>query len=184
MDENVLYGEYLKFNTAHPEVKKILHEYVAATMNIVNKSKVVDSVCVANEPCTYAYNTQYYKPMWYEYIKNIYGDIENLNRICGTDYEKFEDVDMKSQSEFTVLYKNVMEFNAGVLADYLGTLCGYVKEFNPDMPTHAKLLPITLDYGRAYKGRKLRKTCAVFRLQRQRREHRIQSSEAVAFGKA
>lgn len=149
LDENVLYGEYLKFNTAHPEVKKILHEYVAATMNIVNKSKVVDSVCVANEPCTYAYNTQYYKPMWYEYIKNIYGDIENLNRICGTDYEKFEDVDMKSQSEFTVLYKNVMEFNAGVLADYLGTLCGYVKEFNPDMPTHAKLLPITLDYGRS-----------------------------------
>ena len=35
------------------------------------------------------------------------------------------------------------------MADYLGTLCGYVKEFNPDMPTHAKLLPITLDYGRS-----------------------------------
>ena len=149
LDENALYGEYLKFNTAHPEVKKILREYVAATMNIVNKSNVVDSVCVANEPYTYAYNTEYYKPMWYEYIKNIYGDIENLNRLCGTNYEKFEDVDMKSQSEFTLLYKNVMEFNADVLTDYLGTLCGYVKEFNPDMPTHAKLLPITLDYGRS-----------------------------------
>ena len=165
VDDNTLYGEYLKFNTGHPEVKKVLKIYADAVMEVVKKSNAVKSICLGNEPYTYAFNTQYYKPYWYEYLRKIYdNDINKLNQTCKTDYKAFEDIDMKGQKEFTVLYKHSMEFNEDVLADYLGYLAECVKASKPGMPVHAKLLPITVDYGRSAltKGENYEKLAPIF----------------------
>lgn len=165
VDDNTQYGEYLRFNTGHPEVKKVLKIYADAVMGAVKKSSAVKSICLGNEPYTYAFNTQYYKPFWYEYLKNIYGnDINKLNEVCKTDYKAFEEIEMKGQKEFTVLYKHSMEFNEDVLADYLGYLGACVKASDPDMPVHAKLLPITVDYGRSAltKGENYEKLAPIF----------------------
>lgn len=134
---------FIKYNINHPEVKAFLEDYINNLMPYLSNYKALKSICISNEPlfCTTDYYS-FYNPLFRDYLKEIHGDIETLNKKYGTSYPSFSWVymPMGELRNRDALAYDWMMFNDKVLADWHSWLTELVKEHLPDVPVHSKMM--------------------------------------------
>ena len=124
----------------HPAYKELLKTYIEGIMKYFGDSPALNSICLTNEPSNNA-NSTYYQGYWAQYLTQLYNaDINNLNKAYGTDYKSFLDVPMQSTVSETRQFYDYMQFNDAIMVEFHTFLADCIKEINPDVPVHAKVM--------------------------------------------
>ena len=149
-DKDIVYN----FNIDAPKSREVIENYLRTVLPLVKGYNSLDSICLSNEP---NYSTQnfpeFYNPKFREYLKNVHGNIESLNRRYKSNYLDFSQIFMPSDMSATdALCYDWMQFNDKTVADWHKWMAGIVKEYLPEIPVHAKILNYFV-YGNEPSGR-------------------------------
>lgn len=146
-------------NFYHPTTRKYMEWEADKMFPEIFSSGSVGSVIVSNEPSFHKNDAEdAYQPYWSAYLAEVYkGDINYLNETYGTSYEKFLDVERPQEPEASPRYYDWQKFNNELFADFVGFIGELVHKYDPDMPVHVKMRPLSssqdsvkhifLDYG-------------------------------------
>jgi len=122
-------------------VYEIAQDLYDAVIPEIKDYKSLKSIIVSNEPSFQAALSDYYAPMWPEYLKKLYdNDINKLNEIYKSNYEKFEDIIMPRINSSAPVFYDYMVFNREILTEYHRTLTQMVKKHAPNVPVHANFM--------------------------------------------
>ena len=139
------FHKYLPFNPTHPVVAEFVKPFVAAVMEAVKDYDCIMDICIANEPQFQAWKSQYYTSIWQQYLKDLYGDIEELNKQYGGSYESFEEINMPKDLNDNPVCYDYFKFNREIVTGYLRMVAETVREVAPDLPISVKFMdPVQL----------------------------------------
>lgn len=138
---------FLKYNINHPEAKEILDLFVPTLVSQLKDYKALTSICISNEPMFFT-NEYYdfYNEDFQKYLKEVHGNIANLNKVYGKNYSDFSEVNMPTSSDWTTTHTYTavdydwMEFNDKVFADWHDWLAEMVRNNLPGVPVHTKMM--------------------------------------------
>ncbi len=127
----------------HPIMKKLIKTHVKGVLEAVGDSPALNSICLSNEP-TNNCNSDYYKPYWAQYLTELYkADISLLNTAYGTKYKGFLDVPMPTAITSTKWFYDYKQFNDKVLTEFHQIIAEAVREYNPNIKVHAKMMSMS-----------------------------------------
>jgi len=149
-DKDIVYN----FNIDAPKSREVIENYLRTVLPLIKGYNSLDSICLSNEPNYSTLNfSEFYTPKFREYLKNIHGNIENLNRRYKSNYSDFSQISMPPDMSATdALCYDWMQFNDKTVADWNKWMAEIVKEYLPEIPVHAKILNYFV-YGNEPSGR-------------------------------
>lgn len=165
---------FLKYNIYHPKAKEMIETFIRAVVPLVKDYPALQSICISNEP---AFNTMYdcndsevithdllpteekqikgrnmlYE--WHKHLKERFTDISELNKLWGSEYKSFTDIGMPDGADNTVQFYEWHLWNNRCFADWHKWMADIVKSIAPDIPVHAKFMPIFGSSENAYHRR-------------------------------
>ena len=156
-------GNFIGFNIMHPKGRQLIEDFVRVFCDRIKDYRSINAICLANEIQFRSsvfpdfYNNDWtgcdgtQRDGWWSYLKKLYdNDISKLNKVYGTEYEKFEDIEMpvntSDNPEKIADYKN---FNDPILKEWHEWLKSLVREYMPDVPIQSKIMPM-LNWGSYY----------------------------------
>lgn len=131
---------FLPYNVNHPTARKAIEARLRAILPQIKDYKSLYDICLTNEPAVTTNKSTYYIPQWQEYIRNIYGTIENLNSVYGSSYQSFDEVLMPDEFSRTPLFYDWRNFNDSVFAEFHQWLAQIVKEEAPELKVQCKVM--------------------------------------------
>ncbi|MDF2921352.1 MAG: hypothetical protein K0R57_266 [Paenibacillaceae bacterium] len=132
---------FLKFNIDQPLSRQIIEDYLRAVIPLVKDYSSLQSVTLTNEPVYQSNRNPYYLPIWQTYLKEMYGNsIAELNRIYGTAYTSFGEVQMPSAIAPSPVVYDWVIFNNRVFADWHQWMADIIHELAPGLPVQAKVM--------------------------------------------
>lgn len=140
-DDGKVPFQFMPFNPTHPTVKKVLEKYIDIFINSVKDYKSLHSIVLSNEPAfNPSYGTYYLEP-YHNYLKELYGTIENLNKAYGdSEYKSFDEIGWPKSPGANQYWVDYRTFSDKILADYHHYLSAAVKAAAPDIPVHTKIM--------------------------------------------
>ena len=127
----------------HPIMKKLIDVHVKGVLDLVGDSAALHSICLTNEPTNNS-NSDYYQPYWALYLAELYNaDIAKLNAEYGTNYKEFIDVPMPNAVSETRWFYDYKQFNDNVLTEFHAYIAQRVKEYNPNIAIHSKMMSMS-----------------------------------------
>lgn len=140
-------GTFIHYNINAPEAKAIVEEHIRVVLSRVKDFDCINSICLSNEPW---FNTMwfadFYNPLFREYLKSVYGTIDNLNKECNTSYSDFSKISMPTSLKASLfgsrdkMSYDWIEFNDKVFADWHKWMADIVEEYMPTTPVHCKVM--------------------------------------------
>ncbi|MBQ8526641.1 MAG: beta-galactosidase [Clostridia bacterium] len=134
------YSVYLKFNPTHPLVFEAIEIYLTALTEMAKDYDIIAAFDLHNEPRFDSSDKSYYLPKYHEYLKGLYGTIENLNKTYGTEYAAFEEIVMPRNSSRDVYYYDWRVFNENIYTEFFKHMHDTVTKVAPDMRIMAKCM--------------------------------------------
>ncbi|MGG1516407.1 S-layer homology domain-containing protein [Paenibacillus oryzisoli] len=132
---------FLKFNIDHPLSRQIIEDYLRAVIPLVKDYSSLQSVTLTNEPVYQSNRNPYYLPIWQAYLEELYGNsITELNRIYGTAYTSFGEVQMPSAIAPSPVVYDWVIFNNRIFADWHQWMADIIHEMAPDLPVQVKTM--------------------------------------------
>ncbi|WP_181592693.1 S-layer homology domain-containing protein [Paenibacillus sp. YN15] len=132
---------FLKFNIDHPLSRQIIEDYLRAVIPLVKDYSSLQSVTLSNEPVYQSNRNPYYLPIWQSYLEELYGNsIAELNRIYGTAYTSFGEVQMPSAIAPSPVVYDWVTFNNKIFSDWHQWMADIIHEMAPDLPVQAKVM--------------------------------------------
>lgn len=132
------------FNHQDPNHPKLLEMYEVFYKSLVPRIKdfeSYDGIVLANEP---QYNSMLDSWAFIDdfraEMKEKYGTIEKLNERWGTSYASFDEVEIPSGLEATPRFYDWRMYNDKILPEWVGKLCDMVKDVNPNVFSHTKIM--------------------------------------------
>ncbi len=130
-----------------PQVREIMRKHLEVCLPTVKGSPALHSICLSNEPQVRTWaEDPWRQQLWPQYLQQLYGRVEQLNAVCGTDYGSFDEIAisaptdrMPGEEEMTPLYYDQIRFNHKRLADFHRFLSDVVHDIWPEMLTHTKV---------------------------------------------
>lgn len=140
-------GTFIHYNINAPEAKAIVEDHIRVVLSRVKDFDCIDSICLSNEPWfDTRWFTDFYNPLFREYLQDVYGTIDNLNSTCGTSYSDFSKISIPTSLKKPLLGSrdkmsyDWVEFNDKVFADWHKWMADIVKEYMPETPVHSKVM--------------------------------------------
>lgn len=154
---------FLKYNIYHPKAKQMIEVFVNALLPLIKGYKSLQSICISNEP---AFNTmadcsdsevithellpteeQKIKGRnmlyeWQKHLRSCYGSIQELNNLWGSNYSDFSQVKMPEEKDDTPQFYQWYKWNNTQFSGWHKWLAELVKSIAPDIPVHAKFMPV------------------------------------------
>ena len=135
-------GGFLGFVIDEPEAKKVVEDFLRIVVPIFKDKPALSSFCLSNEPYfdrpAGAENT---KPMWGAYLAKLHGNLDKMNERYGTTYEKFEDVPIPQNQNYTApQFYDYVRFNNQRLSRWHKWMADIIHEMAPGVPVHAKIM--------------------------------------------
>ena len=152
---------FIRYNIYTKKAREILEVYLRALLPVLMKYDVIQSFCLTNEP---QFNTAAdavsgevdrhdllptldveerrtdLTPEWQEYLKDIYGSIENLNEKWQTAYKDFSGIYMPQNDDLSPQFLEWSRWNNKKFAEWHRWLSGIVREYAPNIPIQAKMV--------------------------------------------
>ena len=140
-------GTFIHYNINSPEAKAIVEDHIRVVLSRVKDFDCINSICISNEPWfDTRWFTDFYDPLFREYLRDVYGTIDSLNSACGTSYSDFSKISMPASLKkpfFGMRDKmsyDWIEFNDKIFADWHKWMADIVKEYMPQTPVHSKVM--------------------------------------------
>jgi len=153
----VTHVPFIKWSVDAPQVREVLENYLRTIIPRIQDHPALHSLCLTNEPdYRLAPQDPWRKPQWHAYLRETHGDIETLNARYGTEYAAFEAVDHPTfgpawYEEHPLLGPEVdnlawlydgIRFNQRAFAGWHVWMRDIIHEMAPDIPVHAKVMPV------------------------------------------
>ena len=131
----------IHFRVDNEKVREILELHIKTLLTSVARFDCITDICLSNEPCYSASANEFYKPLWVEYLKEIYNnDISLLNKYYESNYTSFDEIEMPNAFEETVRNYDYVQFNNKIFTEWHQWLAEQVKKIMPEKPVHVKLM--------------------------------------------
>lgn len=154
---------FLKYNIYHPKVKKMLEIYLKTVVSAIKDYPALQSICISNEP---AFNPVYdcrdeevinhdllpteektvqttnLSYQWQEFLKEKFHNIGELNKLTSKNYKDFSEVKMPEDEDDTPIFYQWHLWNNRSFADWHKWVAQIVKSIAPNIPVHAKFMPV------------------------------------------
>ena len=166
-EENKSRGtHFINFNVESARIRQALDIYLSELLPKIKDYKSLNSICLLNEPLIWSSEDEFFIQGFREYLKEIYGDIAELNKNYGSDFASFDEITFEyvkgtnqlwnnfsadlSKAGKTPVYYDYQKFNNEVIAEFYGFLRDTAKKYAPDLPVSFKSLNQTFDYDSDY----------------------------------
>lgn len=141
------YGRYMPFTPDNEKVRKMLSIYIRAFCETIKDYDSVHSVMLHNEPQIFPNSSDYYKPYWADYLTKKYGSVSELNKVYGSSYANFADIEMPTWVESTQRFYDYRNFTEDIMTEYIEWVYKEVKTAYPEVKVHVKAMDyIRYDY--------------------------------------
>lgn len=130
------------FSLKNKEAMEIIELYLKTVLTEAIKYDSLTNICITNEP---TYNTtkygDLYKADFADYLREVYdGNINELNRIYGSDYASFESVPWPDGTTPSVLFYDWKQFNDKTVYDWNKWYTDTIRKYAPGIPLHSKIM--------------------------------------------
>lgn len=148
---------FIKWSVDAPQVRAVLERYLRTIIPRIKDHPALHSVCLTNEPdYRLAPQDPWRRPKWTDYLREVHGDIETLNRNHGAGHAAFEEVGLPTfgpawydehplkapeVDNLAWLYDGV-RFNQREFAAWHAWMRDIIHEMAPALPVHAKVMPV------------------------------------------
>lgn len=146
---------FLKNSVEAPQAREIYERYLRTLIPVIKDHPALHSICLSNEPVyTGAADDPFRQPLWHAYLERKHGDIATLNRAYGTAYTSFADVPHPKLSlrEHRAALYDAVRLNQERFAEWHAWMVRIIHELAPDLPCHAKVMPIVWGRGTVFWG--------------------------------
>ncbi len=148
---------FIKWSVDAPQVRDFIERHLRVMISRIKDHPALHSVCLTNEP-DYRLGPQdpWRMPQWTAYLRETHGDIAALNAAYGTSYRDFEEVEHPTfgpawyrehplygpdVDNKAWLYDGI-RFNQTAFAGWHAWMRDIIHEIAPDLPVHAKVMPV------------------------------------------
>jgi len=138
------YGFFV-YDPLLPMSREIIKKYLQGLCTGIKDCTALNSICLTNEP---AFNTYHeperYNPVWQDWLKKKYGNIDSLNKIYNSKYVDFDELDlteihlMNKDQRRKAIYKDYKNFNEGLFTEWHAWMGSVIKEIIPNVFVHCK----------------------------------------------
>lgn len=148
---------FIKWSVDAPQVRAVVERHLRTIIPRIKDHPALHSVCLTNEPdYRLAPQDPWRQPKWTEYLREVHGNVETLNRNYGTEHASFEEVGhptfgpawyddhpLKAPEvdNLAWLYDGI-RFNQREFAAWHIWMRDIIHEIAPDLPVHAKVMPV------------------------------------------
>lgn len=136
-----LTGALQWMNMKSDEAKEVMEKYLEYLLPAVKKYKSLTNICITNEPRLTTSMNDYYHEDFVAYLKKVYDhDLAEYNRINGTAFTDFNEVQMPADTVPSVLFYDWKQFNDQLVYEWSSWVADLVHKHLPDIPVHAKIM--------------------------------------------
>jgi len=145
---NVAYG-FLKYNIMDERIKEVIEAYLRTVIPMLKDYTSLNSICVSNEPQFFTKNmSEFYQPLWEDYLREKFGTLEKVNEAFGTDYIAIEECLIPQDEKNLAMFYEYKLFNDLIFAEWHRFMVEIIKEIAPDVPVHAKIMEYPTNVGK------------------------------------
>ncbi|NOU65591.1 hypothetical protein GC096_16275 [Paenibacillus sp. LMG 31461] len=131
----------IKFVIDHPKAKQVIEDYLRTVIPFVKDYKSLLTVTLSNEPVYQTNRDAYHLPLWQDYLKEVYGNrLAELNRVYGTAYTAFEQIQMPSAIAARPVVYDWVTFNNKVFSEWHQWMADIVHSMAPNLPVQSKTM--------------------------------------------
>jgi len=131
---------FIKFCIEAPNTRLVMEKWLDALMPRIAGHPALHSICLSNEP-QYRGKCAYDRARFQAWLKEKWGSIRKANKVYGTHYRRFEDVDLPGDgSRGYGLFFDACRFNQDRFLAFHDMLREYVHRHDPELPVHVKIM--------------------------------------------
>ncbi|MCX6926292.1 MAG: beta-galactosidase [Verrucomicrobia bacterium] len=130
---------FLKFCIEAPNTRVMMEKWLDALMPLIAHHPALHSICLSNEP-QYQGRCAYERARFQEWLRAKWGSIRKANEVYGTDFRRFEDIELPQNASPYGLYFDRWRFNQDRFVAFHTMLRERIHRYDPDLPVHAKVM--------------------------------------------
>ena len=130
---------FLRFCIEAPNTRVVMERWLDALMPLIAHHPALHSICLSNEP-QYQGRCAYERAQFQSWLKIKWGSIEKANAMYGTDFRRFEDVELPPDAAPYSLRFDRWRFNQDRFLAFHQMLRGRIQRHAPGLPVHAKVM--------------------------------------------
>lgn len=139
---------FIKHSVEAPQAREIQETFLRTLIPLIKDHPALHSICLSNEPVyEFAPADPFRLPLWRAHLAETYGDVGALNAAHGTAHAAFGEVPhppFDFRGNLPALY-DAVRFNQARFSGWHGWMAGIVRGIAPDLPCHAKVMPLVWD---------------------------------------
>lgn len=141
-------GGFLPFCIDDPEAKQVVEEYLRAVIPLFRGKPALHSLCLSNEPLfDRGAGCDGTRPQWEAWLAATHGDVATMNDAYGTTYTTFAQVPIPGNDSYDAPpFYDYCLFNQSRFAGWHRWMAAIIHTMAPEIPVHAKMMPITLGW--------------------------------------
>jgi len=130
---------FIKFCIEAPNTRMVMEKWLDALMPLIAHHPALHSICLSNEP-QYQGRCAYEQAAFQAWLKAKWGDIQSANRVYGTQFQRFENIDLPQDAACYGLYFDRWRFNQDRFVAFHEHLRDRIHRFDPSLRVHAKVM--------------------------------------------
>ena len=130
---------FLKFCIEAPNTRVVIEKWLDALMPLIAHHPALHSICLSNEP-QYQGKCAYERAAFQAWLKAKWGSIHKANRAYGTQFRRFEDIELPKEASAYGLSFDRWRFNQDRFVAFHEMLRERIHHYAPDLPVHAKVM--------------------------------------------
>jgi len=132
-------GAFIKYCIEAPSTREIMERWLDALMPLIAKHPALHSICISNEP-QYKGRCKYDRAKFQQWIEAKHRRIGRVNRVYGTHFRRFEDIDLPKDPSNYAFFFDWCRFNQERFLAFHQMLAEKIHQFDPELPVHAKVM--------------------------------------------
>ena len=130
---------FLKFCIEAPNTRLVMEKWLDALLPLIAHHPALHSICLSNEP-QYQGRCAYERAAFQGWLKAKWGSIRKANKMYGTQFHRFEDIELPQDASHYGLYFDRWRFNQDRFVAFHEMLRARIHRYAPDLPVHAKVM--------------------------------------------
>jgi hypothetical protein len=130
---------FVKFCIEAPNTRIVMEKWLDALMPLIAHHPALHSICLSNEP-QYKGRCAYERAAFQAWLKAKWGSIAAANEAYGTQFQRFEDIELPQDASYYGLYFDRWRFNQDRFVAFHEMLRERIHKHAPDLPVHAKVM--------------------------------------------